>query len=56
MSAESEVPEKITLRVDLTGVALKRFKAIKDYYGLNADAELVRILISEEYRRRFGEH
>jgi len=56
MSDDSEGSEKLTLRVDLTGIALKRFKAIKDYYGLNADAELVRVLISEEYRRRFGEH
>lgn len=56
MSDDAENSEKMTLRVDLTGNALQRFKAIKLYYGLKADSELVRILISEEYRRRFGEH
>jgi len=44
--------DKITLRVDLKGVALNRFLALKEYYGLENDTELVRILISSEYQRK----
>ena len=46
---------KLTLRVDLSEKASERFRALKEYYAVNADAELVRILISEEFRRKFGE-
>ena len=44
-----------TLRVDLKGVSLKRFRVLKEYYGVENDTELVRILISQEYQKRFGE-
>lgn len=44
--------DQITLRVDLKGLVLERFLKLKDYYGITNDSELVRILISEEYRRK----
>jgi len=47
--------EKITLRVDLKGVTLNRFLALKDRYGLENDTELIRLLVSQEYQRQFGD-
>lgn len=47
--------DKLTLRVDLRGVSIKRFKALKDRYGLENDTELIRLLIAEEYKRQYGE-
>jgi len=46
--------EKITLRVDLRGITLKRFLTLKERYGLENDTELIRLLISQEYQRQFG--
>ena len=46
--------DKIYLRVNLRGLILKRFLALKEYYGVENDTELVRILISQEYQRIFG--
>jgi len=47
--------DKITLRVDLKGVTLKRFFTLKERYGLENDTELIRLLISQEYQRQFGD-
>ena len=43
--------DKVTLRVDLNEEKTTEFKAIKDYHGLENNAEVIRILISEAYRR-----
>lgn len=52
---ETKERDKITLQVDLRGISLKRFKALKEHFGLENDTELVRLLISQEYQKRFGE-
>jgi len=52
---ENKERNKITLRVDLRGISLKRFLALKEHFGLENDTELVRFLISQEYQKRFGE-
>lgn len=44
--------EEIYLRANLKGATLRRFLQLKAYYGLDADTELIRVLINEEYRRR----
>jgi metal-responsive CopG/Arc/MetJ family transcriptional regulator len=45
--------KQFTVRLDDT--IEKEFNAIKDDIGLKTDAELVRVLIRDEYRRRFPE-
>lgn len=41
----------LTIRVDIKGKAKERFLYIKEFHGLEAYAELIRVLINTEYRR-----
>lgn len=43
--------ELLTIRVDIKGKAKERFLYIKEFHGLEAYAELIRVLINTEYRR-----
>ena len=45
---------QVYLRVNLRGLALKRFTAIKEHLGFEADSEVVRYLVLQEYNRLFG--
>lgn len=47
--------EEVYLRVNLKDVPLKRFRAIKEHLGFEADSEVVRYLILQEYLRIFGD-
>jgi hypothetical protein len=48
---EDKKEEKITLRVDLRGPIVEKFRTVKEHFGLENDTELIRLLISEEYTR-----
>lgn len=52
---ETETADEVYLRAKLTNATLERFKRLKEHYGVEADAELVRVLINSEYRRLFEE-
>jgi hypothetical protein len=41
--------DKIQLGVVLEGEVKKRFEAIKKYYGLQKNADLIRLLLTEKY-------
>ena len=41
--------DKVQLGVVLEGVVKKRFEAIKRYYGLEKNADLVRVLLIDKY-------
>lgn len=43
--------ELLTIRVDIKGKAKERFLYIREFHGLEAYAELIRVLINTEYRR-----
>jgi len=43
--------EIITLRVNLKGEVMERFLKLKEAYGIENDTELVRILVSQYYKR-----
>jgi len=49
----SEKP-KVSIRLDLYGQLAQKFISIKENRGIKAHSELVRLLISEEYIRRYG--
>ena len=53
--SKKETRDAIYLRVNLKGLTLKRFLMLKQHYGLTNDTELVRLLISGEYQKLFGE-
>jgi len=46
--------KKETIRVDLYGVDAKKLRYIKHERGFTHNTELVRVLISEEFRRLGG--
>ena len=52
MATDKEV---LQLKVNLKGLSRKRFLILRDRYGLENDTELVRLLISQEYQRQFGD-
>jgi len=52
MSLENE---KLILRVDLRGDALRKFNALKSKYNLESNTDLIRFLISQQYEREFGQ-
>ena len=39
----------VRIRLDLKGVEAKEFKRVKKHYGVKANAEVVRILLSNEF-------
>ena len=41
----------LTIRVDLKGKAKEKWLYIQDYHGVDAYAELLRLMINNEYRR-----
>jgi len=43
------MPEKVQIKVDLTGEAAQKLKLIKEYYGITSNAEIVRLLITRMY-------
>ena len=43
--------ELLTIRVDLKGVSKEKFLYIREFHGIEAYAELIRVIISAEYRR-----
>ena len=47
--------EKVSIRIDLDGELAKRFQLIKLKMGVKSNSELVRILISREYSRLYGD-
>jgi hypothetical protein len=42
---------KGVVRLELTGQMLDRFKAVKQYYGIARNTDVLRTLISEKYDR-----
>ena len=48
--------QKVSIRLDLDEELAKRFTNIKNKMGIKNNAEVIRILISQEYQRHFGEH
>jgi hypothetical protein len=42
--------EKVQVRVELEGELLSKVDALRDFYGVQGYAELVRILVNERYR------
>ena len=48
-----KVQKPIALKAQLRNEVAEMFNEIKKYYGVEADAELARILIRNEYRRLF---
>jgi hypothetical protein len=48
-------PEKNSIRLDLEGEMSRRFNQIKNKMGIKSNAELIRLLISQEYQRQFGD-
>ena len=46
--------EKIHIRLDLEGEVAKRFLYLKKRLGIKSNAELLRLLISQEYQRLIG--
>jgi hypothetical protein len=40
---------KLNVRVELEGEALRRFKIVKEYYGMVRNTEVLHLLISQEY-------
>lgn len=41
----------LTIRVDLKGKVKERFLLIREFHGIEAYAELIRVMINAEYRR-----
>lgn len=52
MSLENE---KLILRVDLRGDALRKFYSLKSKYNFENNTDLIRFLISQQYEREFGQ-
>jgi len=46
---KENMKDQTTIKLELSGVTLERFKAIKDFFGLNRSPEVLRRLISERY-------
>ena len=42
---------KTQLGVTLKGATKRRFEAIKNYYGLEKNADLIRLLITDKYEQ-----
>ena len=40
---------KLNVRVELEGEALRRFKIVKEYYGMVRNTEVLHLLISQKY-------
>jgi len=50
----SEKSDKLSIRVDLEGELLEKFNFLRKHYSIFTATDLVRFLISQEYRRVKG--
>lgn len=50
---DSHERDRINLKAQIKGDQVQKFDRLKEHHGVSADAELVRILINNEYRRLF---
>ena len=46
--------EPLNVRVEFKGETLQRFEAVKKYYGLEDNTEVLRILVNEKFKEVFG--
>jgi hypothetical protein len=46
--------KKIPIRIDLEGEEAERFETVKDYRGIKANTDLIRVLVSDEYNKILG--
>ena len=49
--AQKKEKETLQIKVTLTGDMIRRFQAIKKRYGLESNADVVRLLITLEYEK-----
>jgi len=47
--------DKVEIRITLEGEEAQKFLKLKAKYGVKKYAELVRILIEQEYQRKMGQ-
>lgn len=43
--------DKLQVRVEFEGLLLEKVEALKKYYGVQSNAELVRVLVNEKARQ-----
>jgi hypothetical protein len=51
MATENAAGEELDIRVRLRGEMRDKYEKVKNAKGIEADSELVRLLVSEEYMR-----
>ena len=44
----------LVLRVDLKGDLVRKFKILKEHYGMENNTDLIRFLIAQRYAKDFG--
>jgi hypothetical protein len=53
MKNETKTEEKISFSMTFEGEVAKRFDAVRKYYGLENNTEVIRILLYEKYKQLF---